>query len=149
MEVEYQNEKFIASMDKPNENQYEIEIDSVAKTLFVAQKPGASVLIGIEGFAVDVASPDRLDYYSEEKSGNSETTEIADSVVKSHLFGKIISIHVKKNQTVDKGDLLLVIESMKSENAVLSHRKGSVAEVVVKVGQQVSDQMPLVYLENI
>lgn len=80
---------------------------------------------------------------TEEKS-NFETGEI-----KSPLHGKILEINVKKNQIIKKGDLMIVIESMKSENRILSPRDAKVKEIAVNIGAQVTDQMSLLFLEEL
>jgi len=80
---------------------------------------------------------------SEEKS-NFETGEI-----KSPLHGKVLEINVKKNQIIKKGDLMVVIESMKSENRILSPQDAKVKEIAVNVGAQVTDNMPLLFLEEL
>jgi biotin carboxyl carrier protein len=41
-----------------------------------------------------------------------------------------------------------VIEAMKTENHILSHRDARVKKISVKVGAQVTDRMPLIILED-
>jgi len=149
LEIEFHKEKFQAVLKKREKNLIEVVIDTISKGLFVHKQSNASALIGIDGFSFEVSSPDILDYYPEENYSTVDSLETADNVVKSHLYGKIISIDVEKDQTVDKGDLLLVIESMKSENNILAPRKGIIKKVVVIEGDQISDQMPLVYFEEV
>ena len=45
--------------------------------------------------------------------------------------------------------MLLVIESMKSENHVTSPRAAKIKTIAVEVGSQVTDEMPLIILEDI
>jgi acetyl/propionyl-CoA carboxylase alpha subunit len=149
LEVEFHKEKFLAVLNKREKNLIEVVIDNVSKVLFVHKQSNASALIGIDGFTFAVSSSDILEYDNEENYSMIDTVETADNVVRSHLYGKIISIVTEKDQTVDKGDLLLVIESMKSENNILAPRKGIVKKVVVNVGDQISDQMPLVYFKEL
>ena len=70
------------------------------------------------------------------------------AVINSPLHGKILKIHIRENQRIKKGDLLLVIESMKTENQILSHRNAKVKEIAVNVGSQVTDRTPLIFLED-
>ena len=67
----------------------------------------------------------------------------------AHLHGKIVNINIEENQTVNKGETLLVIESMKSENAIVSPKKAKVKNIMVGVGEQVTDGMPLIFLEDL
>ena len=57
--------------------------------------------------------------------------------VPSPIQGSVIDIKVKAGDIVKKGDVLLVIEAMKLENAVPSPYNGEVAEVLVTKGQSV------------
>jgi acetyl/propionyl-CoA carboxylase alpha subunit len=101
-----------------------------------------------KGKVYKAAFPGRLDYYEEENIENSVGAGFS-NVVKSPLHGKIVSISIKKGQIINKGDVLLTIESMKSENVVRSAVNASVKSIAVSVGGQVTDQSPLVYLEEV
>ena len=52
--------------------------------------------------------------------------------------GKLIAVHAVVGQTVNRGDTLLVIESMKLEHALAAPRDAVVAELLVEPGTQVS-----------
>ena len=84
----------------------------------------------------------RTDFRPENRSVT-ETGEIT-----SPLHGKVLEIYIKENQLIKKGDPLLVIEAMKSENRILSHKDAKVKKIAVEVGAQVSDRMPLIFLED-
>ena len=58
--------------------------------------------------------------------------------VPSPIQGSVIDIKVKVGDIVKKGDVLLVIEAMKLENAVPSPYNGEVAEILVNKGQSVA-----------
>ena len=58
--------------------------------------------------------------------------------VPSPIQGSVIDIKVKVGDIVKKGDVLLVIEAMKLENAVPSPYNGEVAEILVNKGQAVA-----------
>lgn len=101
-----------------------------------------------KGKIYKTAFPRRLDYYNEEHVENSVGADFS-NVVKSPLHGKIVSINIKQGQIINKGDVLLTIESMKSENAVRAAVNASVKSIAVSLGSQVTDQSPLVYLEEV
>ena len=50
-------------------------------------------------------------------------------------------------QRVARGDVLVVLEAMKMEHALLAPRDGVIAEVMVAAGAQVTDGMVLLHLE--
>ena len=67
--------------------------------------------------------------------------------VKSPLPGNIFKVVVDVGQSVKKGDLLVVIESMKMENNILSDREGCVKVVHVQPGQSILQNDLLIELE--
>jgi biotin carboxyl carrier protein len=58
--------------------------------------------------------------------------------VSSQIPGRVISISINKGDTVKKGDNIIVLESMKMQVAIKSHRDGIVKELRVKEGQSIS-----------
>jgi len=65
------------------------------------------------------------------------THDDKDGIIRAPLPGKVISMNVHLNGTVGKGDPLLVIESMKLENAILATCSGQIQDIRVKEGDQV------------
>lgn len=69
--------------------------------------------------------------------------------LKSPLPGKIISVNVKVGDRVKRGDLLLVIESMKMENEIYSPTDGTIVDVKIFPGDPVNiDDILLVIDES-
>jgi biotin carboxyl carrier protein len=62
---------------------------------------------------------------------------VAQERVEVPITGKIISIDVKVGDTVQEGDILCILESMKMENPITSPVDGTVAEIPVKADQVV------------
>ncbi len=61
----------------------------------------------------------------------------------SPLAGNIWTVEVQPGQEVEEGDLLFVLEAMKMENEVIAERSGVVADVLVKEGDAVDAEQPL------
>ena len=101
------------------------------------------------GMEIIPESADLMEYYP--KTGNLIHSGLlkGDNLISSPLHGKVIDIQVKTDQIISKGDLLLIIESMKSENHITAHKPGKIKTIEVAVGEQVTDQMPLITLEEI
>lgn len=59
--------------------------------------------------------------------------------IKSPMFGKVLSINVKKDSTVKKGETLLVLEAMKMENNIQAPFDTQIKEINVQEGEQVED----------
>ena len=62
---------------------------------------------------------------------------MAQEKVEAPITGKIISIEVKVGDTVEEGDIVCMLESMKMENPITSPVDGTVAEISVQPDQVV------------
>ena len=71
---------------------------------------------------------------------------MADIAVESPITGVIVEISVSTGEEVEDGDLLVVIESMKMENEILSEYNGTVKEVLVRNNQNISQEDPMLIL---
>lgn len=63
--------------------------------------------------------------------------------VAAPMPGSIISLAVKAGESVEEGDVLLVLEAMKMENEITAPRQGVIGTVHVSVGETVSSGEPL------
>lgn len=59
-------------------------------------------------------------------------------VVESPITGIVVEISVSVGEEVMPGDLLVVIESMKMENEILSEHSGVVKEILIRPNQNIS-----------
>ena len=67
-------------------------------------------------------------------------------VIRAPLHGKIVNLKVSERKEVRKGEVLLILESMKMENNICATRSGVVQNFYVKRGQQVEKDTPLLLL---
>jgi acetyl-CoA carboxylase biotin carboxyl carrier protein len=67
--------------------------------------------------------------------------------VEAHITGTVWKIEVKVGDSVEEGDTVVILESMKMEMPVEAEDPGVVKEVVVEEGQSVSEGDTLVVLE--
>ncbi len=63
--------------------------------------------------------------------------------LRAPMNGKVLAIAAQAGSTVHKGDVLLIIESMKLEHAITAPRNATVVAVQVSPGQQVAPQQVL------
>ena len=68
-------------------------------------------------------------------------------IVEVPITGKVISTEVKVGDTVQEGDVLCFIESMKMENPILAPVGGKITQLGVAVGQVVEAGKPLATIE--
>jgi acetyl-CoA/propionyl-CoA carboxylase biotin carboxyl carrier protein len=62
-----------------------------------------------------------------------------DGVVTSPMQGIVLDVRVAEGDAIEAGGLICVVEAMKMENEIVSHRDGVVSELDVVAGQQVSN----------
>jgi acetyl-CoA carboxylase biotin carboxyl carrier protein len=67
--------------------------------------------------------------------------------VEAHITGTVWKIEVAVGDTVEEGDTVVILESMKMEMPVEAEDEGRVSAILVEEGQSVSEGDPLVELE--
>lgn len=73
-----------------------------------------------------------------------DATQTGDGVITTPMPGKIVEVHVKEGDVVEKEQPLLVLEAMKMQNDILSDVKGVVKEIHFRAGDQVRFGEPLI-----
>ena len=67
--------------------------------------------------------------------------------IEAHITGTIWKIEVAVGDTVEEGDTVVILESMKMEMPVEAEDEGTVKEILVAEGQAVSEGDMLIVLE--
>ena len=67
--------------------------------------------------------------------------------VEAHITGTVWKIEVEVGDSVEEGDTVVILESMKMEMPVEAEDPGVVKQIVVEEGQSVSEGDTLVVLE--
>ena len=75
------------------------------------------------------------------------TAEVTGPVFRAPMGGTIIEIVAKPGQKIKSGDLLLVYEAMKMENDLASDMEGTIKRFLVKDGDVIATDQPLVEFE--
>jgi 3-methylcrotonyl-CoA carboxylase alpha subunit len=70
-----------------------------------------------------------------------------DGVVRAPMHGKVLEILVDRAERVVKGQRLAIIEAMKMEHVLIAPYNGTVAEIAVKTGAQLSEGALIMRLE--
>lgn len=92
----------------------------------------------------------RKDVLPEEMSVSEliESSGIVSNSVKAPMPGRIVDVLVEAGQEVKKGDVLVILESMKMENQILSPKDGVIKEIFVGKTDMVDGSKTLVELEE-
>ena len=67
--------------------------------------------------------------------------------VEAHITGTVWKIECQVGDSVEEGDTVVILESMKMEMPVEAEDEGTVKEIVVAEGQAVSEGDTLIVLE--
>lgn len=81
-------------------------------------------------------------------SSGSEASERTEFHLKSPMPGLVVSIKVVENQPVEKGDVLVILESMKMQNELKSPRAGRVLRIRVQDGDRVDQHQTMLSVES-
>jgi biotin carboxyl carrier protein len=127
----------------------EVDFSYNGETYFakIAKGEDRNTKVTINGKSFDLRRLDLRDddLTASDKGGGSA----ADSnSVKSPMPGKVFKLHVKEGDKVLKGDCLLVIESMKMENRILSTRDAVVQKVNVALNDMIEASTTLIVLDE-
>lgn len=72
------------------------------------------------------------------KSSGGESTATPQRFLTSSIPGRVVSVVAKPGTEVKKGDVVVVLESMKMQVAIKSHKDGVVKELKIKEGSSIS-----------
>jgi acetyl-CoA carboxylase biotin carboxyl carrier protein len=73
--------------------------------------------------------------------------EVAVPEVEAHITGTVWKIECDVGDTIEEGDVVAILESMKMEMPVEAEDAGTVVEILCEEGQAVSEGDALVVLE--
>lgn len=76
------------------------------------------------------------------------TADAGERIVKAPMPGTVLQVNAMPGQSVAQGQVLLVLESMKMENAIPSPVSGQVVRVMVEKGGQVASGDALVVIRE-
>jgi 3-methylcrotonyl-CoA carboxylase alpha subunit len=140
--------KVIYHLMKKTDHELFVDAAGMVHKLFFTLKPDGSALIQQEGVVYFVQHAMHLNRENLTRINSNPVLE-GTYVVNAPMFGKVIKINVKPEETVNKGDTLVILESMKMENRVVAMGKARVQSIEVHAGELVQDKQTLVILSNI
>ena len=134
---------------------YEVEIENIYTRPVIARVDGESFEVMPEnGIHLDTEAeaggiPSVIEKNASDPKPLPATASASNPVLggktlTSPLPGTIIEVFVKKGDTVEAGQVILIVEAMKMKNSIRSVRAGTVAQLLVSAGQTVSHKQALV-----
>ena len=130
---------------KINGKEYEVAVDKKEDTLAEVTVNGTSYKVELEkAEAPEPSMPKIQRPVTSAASGSSKPAGSGAGAVKSPLPGIIIDILVNVGDSVKKGQVVVMLEAMKMENAINATQDGIVKEVKVAKGDSVLEGVDLV-----
>ncbi len=80
-------------------------------------------------------------------AGSSSVAEGGEFRLKAPMPGLVVAVPVTEGQTVEKGQVLAILESMKMQNELKSPREGIVGRIRVTPGESVEQKQTLLSLQ--
>lgn len=144
---QYNGKEKITEVTSQTANVVKVTIDGHTEIVHWAEYQETTTNFFLKGNTFTLKSADLLECYPKVRD-ISVGIDAHGFHVRSPLHGKVIDIKVQPEQLISKGDLLLVIEAMKSENHIIAHTAGRIKSIDVSIGTQVYDQMTLITLDD-
>ena len=144
--------KFLANRNNPDafEPTPTLETVKVENEKLTAPQSGSktyTVNVNNQDYVVVVNEGGELTHYESASINESNTTAAAPSItattVSAPLAGTIWKVEVNVGQTVQEGEVILILEAMKMETQIVAEKKGIITSLSVKPGDavQVGDHL--------
>jgi biotin carboxyl carrier protein len=126
-------------------NEFEFLLDNSFHYAKILQLGTAEVKIMIDGQPLVVKKHSKLTEVLEKTSAIGVGG--GDRNLTSQIPGRVVNIAAKPGTEVKKGDVIVVLESMKMQVAVKAHKDGNLKEIKVKQGASVARNDVLAIIE--
>ena len=140
------------------ENEYDLDIVKVEKHIY-------SILLGNKSYDIEVVPTKKKNIFTARYICNDYNIEVVDAemrymrnrmqaglgdeenIISSPMPGKIVKVMVSAGDTVEAGQVVIIVSAMKMESEYKSGKAGIVKEVLVNEGDVIDSNMPLIILE--
>jgi biotin carboxyl carrier protein len=131
-----------------NDEWYSIEVGDVYQSPVEVLVDGEPYLVELSSALDDGLPPRRTRQQSKQAlPGLRGVVKGDDRVVRCPLPGKVVSVSVTKGQTLEPGDEICLLESMKMEQSVRMAQVGIVKNIKIKKDQSINAGGPLIELQ--
>jgi biotin carboxyl carrier protein len=89
----------------------------------------------------------RLDALPPQNSEKKESVKMGAEPVTAIMPGRILAIAVKEGDTVERGDVLCILEAMKMENEIRATTSGKIISILIEAGSLVKKDQVLMEIE--
>ncbi len=98
----------------------------------------------VEGKSFEIKIPGGSSAPKKKRSGNRSKKS---GVVSANMPGKVVTIEVSQGDSVEEGQVILILEAMKMQNEIQAAVSGIITSVNCEEGQSIEANIPLVVIE--
>ncbi|MGH9993042.1 MAG: acetyl-CoA carboxylase biotin carboxyl carrier protein subunit [Nitrososphaera sp.] len=137
IQVKIGGKKHSLRLLKSGTNEFEFMLDNTFHHAKILQSGSAEVRVMVDGQPLTVKKHSKLTEVLD-KASSLAGVGGGDRSLASQIPGRVVSIPAKAGTEVKKGDVIVVLESMKMQVAVKAHKDGNLKEIRVKQGASVA-----------
>lgn len=134
--------------DEVELNEGGAEVVSLGDRLMVRTPAGSSSALAVQDGDAVLVSYKGTQYRIERKPKGARAGSIASGEMRAPMPGLIVDVRVAEGDTVKKGDTLLILEAMKTQQPFTAPFDGIVKVLGVAKGDQVADGALLAKVES-
>jgi pyruvate carboxylase subunit B len=123
---------------------YEVEIEDLYARPIIARVDGQEFKVSSEESEKPVSPKEQKEITPVELTKKQPDSNLTPRELTAPLPGTVIELFARTGDTVEAGQVLLVIEAMKMKNSIRSTRSGTITEVLVNAGETVAHKQALV-----
>jgi glutaconyl-CoA/methylmalonyl-CoA decarboxylase subunit gamma len=123
---------------------FEVEIEDIYARPVIARVDGKKFEVSPQDGSQQVSKIAQKEFKPLEVSKQPSNSSVAINELIAPLPGTVIEVFVKLGDSIEAGQVILVIEAMKMKNSIRSTRAGKITDVLVSAGQTVAHKQALV-----
>ena len=131
------DQKYNLKLLKSTSNEFEFILENTYHYVKILPSTETKYKIYIDGIVVEIKKHSKITEIIE-KTLKSKGTAYQANNVTSQIPGRVVKVSVSKGDKIKEGDPIMVLESMKMQIAIKSHKEGTIKESKVKEGSTVS-----------
>ncbi len=136
-----------ATLHHLEDGQMNLMLDENAHIIFISENKDKSTLVSLDGHFFHLKRKDLLDR-NDTAPVEMQASDEKKSAITAPMPGTVIKININEGDKVEKGDVLLIVESMKMENNILAAGEGIVKKLNVSTKDMVEKNTVLVVIES-
>lgn len=139
----------LPSMIKVEGKTYRVELEKIVRhSPFILKINGVSFKAELKKHVREtITKKVNVEKSTKKLEATIKKSQRREGVVVAPMAGKIVSIKVRKGDSVKTGDVLCILEAMKMENEILASKTGKVQEINLTEGKPVRDGDILVVIK--